>query len=101
MQCSSFKGCVQTKRRHRVHLQAPEGLLRLQAHAEFSDEEQHQTARMIVAALLARIHTVEWTPALLNNKVLNISMHNNWCGRSGQRRVDAWARPASRAVELC
>ena len=50
-----------------------------QAHGEFSEEELHQTARMIVAALQARIHTVEWTPALLNNKVLNISMHNNWC----------------------
>ena len=51
----------------------------VQAHSDFSEEELHQTARMIVAALQARIHTVEWTPALLNNKVLNISMHNNWC----------------------
>ncbi len=54
----------------------------VQAHSDFSEEELHQTARMIVAALQARIHTVEWTPALLNNKVLNISMHNNWCVRT-------------------
>ena len=60
----------------------------MQAHRDFSEEELHQTARMIVAALQARIHTVEWTPALLNNKVLNISMHNNWCDgtRTAQQR---------------
>lgn len=45
----------------------------------FSEEELYQTARLIVAALNARIHTVEWTPALFGNEVMNITMHNNWC----------------------
>lgn len=50
-----------------------------QAHKGFSEEELYQTARLIVAGLLARIHTVEWTPALLSNDVMNVSLHNNWC----------------------
>lgn len=50
-----------------------------QEYPSFKEEELYQTGRLIVAGLIARIHTVEWTPALLNNKVLNISMHNNWC----------------------
>lgn len=50
-----------------------------QEEPEFTEEELFQTARLIVAAMIARIHTVEWTPALLSNDVLNVSMHNNWC----------------------
>lgn len=44
----------------------------------FSEEELYQTARLVVAGVQAKIHTLEWTPALLNNEVLNVSMHNNW-----------------------
>ena len=57
----------------------------------FSEEELYQTARLIVAALNARIHTTEWTPALLSNDLMNVSMHNNWCaphsayGDTGER----------------
>jgi hypothetical protein len=54
-------------------------VLPVQAHSGFSEEELYQTSKMIVAAQMARIHTVEWTPALLSNDVLNVSMHNNWC----------------------
>ena len=62
-----------------------------QEYPSFSEEELYQTGRLIVAGLIARIHTVEWTPALLNNKVLNISMHNNWCAhrRSTARMCQA------------
>ena len=45
----------------------------------FSEEELYQTARLIVAALNARIHTIEWTPALFGNELMNVTMHNNWC----------------------
>lgn len=39
-----------------------------------------QKARLIVAAEMARIHTVEWTPALLDNKALHVGMYANWHG---------------------
>lgn len=44
------------------------------------DEQVFQTARMINAAVLAKIHTVEWTPAVLPNKVLRKAMYTNWYG---------------------
>lgn len=44
------------------------------------DEQLFQTARLIVAAELAKIHTVEWTPAILPNKVLRVGMYGNWYG---------------------
>ena len=47
-----------------------------------SDEELFQKARLVVAALIAKIHTIEWTPALLNNKALHVGMRTNWHGMS-------------------
>ena len=44
------------------------------------DEEIFQTARLINAAILAKIHTVEWTPAILPNGALKRAMHVNWYG---------------------
>lgn len=37
-------------------------------------------ARMINAAVMAKIHTVEWTPAILPNPALFKGMHANWYG---------------------
>lgn len=44
------------------------------------DEHVFQTARLIVSAILAKIHTVEWTPAILPNETLVTGMHINWYG---------------------
>ncbi len=44
------------------------------------DEKIFQTARLINAAVMAKIHTVEWTPAILPNKTLKIGMYTNWYG---------------------
>jgi len=46
----------------------------------WSDERTYQTARLIVAALIAKIHTVEWTPAILDTEVLRRGMNVNWSG---------------------
>jgi hypothetical protein len=55
-----------------------------QKHPLWSDEELHQKARLIVAALLAKIHTLEWTPAALQTDVLKIAMSTNWRGLLGK-----------------
>ena len=47
---------------------------------EWDDERLYQTARLIVAAMIAKIHTVEWTPAILDTPVLDRAMHVNWNG---------------------
>lgn len=44
------------------------------------DEHVFQTARLINTAILAKIHTVEWTPAILPNDVLRKGMYANWYG---------------------
>jgi hypothetical protein len=44
------------------------------------DEQIFQTARLINAAIMAKIHTVEWTPAILPNATLKKAMFTNWYG---------------------
>ncbi|KAJ3164882.1 hypothetical protein HK101_000340 [Irineochytrium annulatum] len=46
----------------------------------WDDEHIFQVARLINSALQAKIHTVEWTPALLGNDWLRLAMHSNWYG---------------------
>ncbi|MFN6487725.1 MULTISPECIES: peroxidase family protein [unclassified Nostoc] len=46
----------------------------------FSDDELFAKARMINSVLIAKIHTVEWTPAILQNPALQIGMKANWWG---------------------
>lgn len=43
-------------------------------------EELFEKARMINSALIAKIHTAEWTPALLDNAMLHVGMRGNWYG---------------------
>ena len=45
-----------------------------------TDEDIFQTARLVISALIAKIHTIEWTPALLDNPSLHIGMRANWEG---------------------
>ncbi|MDQ3623561.1 MAG: peroxidase, partial [Verrucomicrobiota bacterium] len=46
----------------------------------WEDERIFQTAKLILAALTAKIHTVEWTTAILQHPVLKIAMNANWWG---------------------
>ncbi|MGH3834387.1 MAG: peroxidase family protein [Pseudonocardiaceae bacterium] len=46
----------------------------------WSDEQVYQTARLIVSALIAKIHSVEWTPAILATETLDLGMNANWNG---------------------
>ena len=50
-----------------------------------SDQWIYDKARLVNAALMAKIHTVEWTPALLANPVLELSMESNWWGITRDR----------------
>lgn len=49
------------------------------------DEQLFQKARVINAALMAKIHTVEWTPAILGHPTLQLGMRANWWGIAGER----------------
>jgi hypothetical protein len=46
----------------------------------WDDEQLFLKARTINAALIAKIHTVEWTPGILATDALKIGMNANWYG---------------------
>ena len=49
-------------------------------------------ARIVNCALMAKIHTVEWTPAILAHPALQIGMSANWWGIVGETRTKAVGR---------
>lgn len=54
-------------------------------HPQLTDDELFGTARLINSALIAKIHTVEWTPAIIAHPVLKIAMRANWWGLAGEK----------------
>lgn len=51
---------------------------------DWNDDTIYDHARLINAALMAKIHTVEWTPGILAHPALQIGMNANWYGLLGQ-----------------
>ncbi|MFN3713715.1 MAG: peroxidase family protein [Alcanivoracaceae bacterium] len=47
------------------------------------DQWLYDRARLINSALMAKIHTVEWTPAIIANPVTERAMYANWWGLFG------------------
>lgn len=45
-----------------------------------NDDELFGTAHLINSALMAKIHTIEWTPAILDTPTLHLAMNANWSG---------------------
>ena len=54
-------------------------------HGDWSDDELYDKARLITAAVMAKIHTVEWTPAIIAHPTTERGMHANWYGIAGER----------------
>jgi hypothetical protein len=53
-------------------------------HPTWTDDELFSRARLINAALMAKIHTVEWTPALITHPTTKYAMKANWYGVLGK-----------------
>jgi heme peroxidase len=47
---------------------------------DITQNELFEVARLVVAAEIAKIHTIEWTTQLLYNEPLNRGMNANWSG---------------------
>jgi hypothetical protein len=56
-----------------------------QAYPTWSDEQLFRKGRLITAALLAKLHTVEWTPAIVAHPTTRFAMQTNWWGIGGQK----------------
>jgi hypothetical protein len=50
------------------------------AYPGWDDSRLFNVARLINAAVMAKIHTLEWTPAILPNPALHTAMNANWYG---------------------
>jgi hypothetical protein len=61
----------------------------------WSPDQIFHKARMINAALIAKIHTIEWTPAILGHPTLQIGMRANWFGLAGERVKQLFGRVSS------
>ena len=56
----------------------------------WDDEQIFQKARLITSALLAKIHSIEWTPAILPHPIIERAMNVNWSGLGGQDLQDVF-----------
>jgi hypothetical protein len=54
------------------------------AHPGLSDDGLFDRARLVVAALMAKIHTVDWTPAVIAHPTTVLGMRTNWWGLEGE-----------------
>ncbi|TYC55770.1 peroxidase [Rhodobacterales bacterium] len=61
-------------------------------HPRASGEWLFQKARLVNAALLAKIHTIEWTPALMDSDKGRMLMRGNFWGLTGERFARSFAR---------
>jgi Animal haem peroxidase len=58
----------------------------------WDDQRLFDTAWLINSALMAKIHTVEWTPGIVNTPALWLAMNVNWSGIFGQNLKDRFGR---------
>jgi hypothetical protein len=59
------------------HPARPDALIR---YREVTADELFEVARLVVAAMIAKIHTIEWTPQLLYDEPMFLAMNGNWSG---------------------
>jgi hypothetical protein len=50
----------------------------------WDDEQLFQTARLINAALIAKIHEIEWTPTILAHRTVQKGLYASWWGLFGK-----------------
>lgn len=58
----------------------------------WGDEELFQRARLVIAALLAKIHTAEWTPAVISHPTTVAALRANWFGIAGEKIARTFGR---------
>lgn len=51
-----------------------------EAYPRWDDNRLFNVARLVNAAIMAKIHSIEWTPGILPNPALNTALNINWYG---------------------
>jgi hypothetical protein len=65
---------------------------------ELSDQQIYDKARLVNAALMAKIHTVDWTPAIIAHPTTVLALRTNWWGLEGERLDLRFGRRTSNEV---
>ncbi len=65
---------------------------------DLDDETLYQKARLVNAALIAKIHTVDWTPAVIAHPTTVVALRANWYGILGEGFVKRFGRRTSNDV---
>ncbi|KAF7834588.1 alpha-dioxygenase 2 [Senna tora] len=55
---------------------------------DFDDEQLYRHARLVTSAVIAKIHTIDWTVELLRTDTLLVAMRCNWYGFLGKKFKD-------------
>lgn len=63
-----------------------------EAYPSWSDDDLFEHARLINAALMAKIHTVQWTPAIISHPTTVAGLRANWWGIAGERLYNLFGR---------
>ena len=64
----------------------------------WTDDDLFDHARLINVALMAKIHTVEWTPAILNHPTMQVAMRANWWGLATEQIYKLFGRISSSEI---
>ncbi|WKG06622.1 peroxidase family protein [Mycolicibacterium sp. HK-90] len=56
-----------------------------QAYPHLTGQQLYDKARLVNSALMAKIHTVDWTPAIIAHPTTVAAMRANWYGLLGER----------------
>jgi hypothetical protein len=67
-------------------------------HPDWTGDQIFDTARLVNCALMAKIHTVEWTPGILAHPVLQVAMNANWWGLLGEKLYKLIGRVSSSEI---
>ncbi|CAI9763216.1 unnamed protein product [Fraxinus pennsylvanica] len=54
------------------------------------DEELYRHARLVTSAVIAKVHTIDWTVELLKTDMLRAGMRGNWYGLLGKKFKDTF-----------
>ena len=63
---------------------------------KWNDQQLYTKAKLINSALMAKIHSVEWTPAILPHPMVKTAMRVNWLGLVGEEAQDASSSSTTR-----
>nr|XP_043631921.1 alpha-dioxygenase 1 [Erigeron canadensis] len=57
---------------------------------DLDDEDLYRHARLVTSAVIAKIHTIDWTVELLKTDMLHVAMRANWYGLLGKKFKDTF-----------